>query len=179
MKPAKIVGHHIHPMLIVFPLGLLAVSVFFDIAYLATHEAAFATIAFWDMLAGIIGGLAAAVFGFWDWLTIQSGTRAKRIGAWHGLNMVVVVGLFTASWLIRRMDTFHIPSSSALTLSFIAVVLALVGGWLGGELVERLGVAVSPDAGPDAPSSLRGDRRRSGDTPMLESPQSARGSTVR
>ena len=157
MKPAKIVGHHIHPMLIVFPLGLLAVSVFFDVAYLATHEAAFATIAFWDMFAGIIGGLAAAVFGFWDWVTIQSGTRAKRIGAWHGLNMVVVVGLFAASWLIRRTDTFYIPSSSALTLSFIAVVLALVGGWLGGELVERLGIAVSPNAGPNAPSSLHKD----------------------
>jgi uncharacterized membrane protein len=84
MKPAKIVWHHIHTMLIVIPLGLLAVSVLFDIAYLATHEAAFATIAFWDMLAGIIGGLAAAVFGFWDWLTIQSGTRAKRIGACTG-----------------------------------------------------------------------------------------------
>ena len=174
MKPAKIVGHHIHPMLIVFPLGLLAVSVFFDIAYLATHGTAFATIAFWDMLAGIVGGLAAAVFGFWDYLTIQSGTRAKRIGAWHGLNMVVVVGLFAASWFVRRMDPAYLPSSSALTLSFIAIVLALVGGWLGGELVERLGVAVSPDAGPDAPSSLHKDH-----VPVRDLREPARGRTAR
>jgi uncharacterized membrane protein len=171
MKPAKIVGHHIHPMLIVFPLGLLAVSVFFDIAYLATHGTAFATIAFWDMLAGIVGGLAAAVFGFWDWLTITPGTRAKRIGAWHGLNMVFVVGLFAASWLLRRMVPMYLPSSSALTLSFVAVVLALIGGWLGGELVERLGIAVSPNAGPNAPSSLHGD------SPPMREP--ARGRTAR
>src|SRR5512144_676579 len=110
MKPAKIVGHHIHPMLIVFPLGLLAVSVFFDIAYLATHERAFGVIAFWDMLAGIIGGLLAAVFGFWDWLTIPGGTRAKRVGAWHGLVNVTVVGLFTASWFLRRSDALLLPS---------------------------------------------------------------------
>src|SRR5262245_14377915 len=34
MKPAKILGHHIHPMLVVFPLGLLAISVIFDGVYL-------------------------------------------------------------------------------------------------------------------------------------------------
>ena len=176
MKPAKIVGHHIHPMLIVFPLGLLAVSVFFDIAYLATHARAFGAITFWDMLAGIIGGLLAAVFGFWDWLTIPGGTRAKRIGAWHGLVNVTVVGLFTASWLLRRNDALLLPSSSALTLSFVALALALIGGWLGGELVERLGIAVSPNAGPDAPSSLHGEHPAA---PAREVPQGARAPTAR
>jgi len=34
------------------------------------------------------------------------------------------------------------------------VSLAGVTGWLGGELVERLGVGVNPGANLDAPSSL-------------------------
>jgi uncharacterized membrane protein len=157
MKPAKLLGHHIHPMLIVFPLGLLAVSVFFDIAHLWTRETTFTEIAYWNILAGVLGGLLAAVFGFWDWLTISSGTRAKRIGAWHGITNVVVVTLFAASWLMRRSDPMHLPSTTAQALSFVAVVLALVGGWLGGELVEKLGIGVAPDAGPNAPSSLQGE----------------------
>ena len=33
---AKIFGHAIHPILIVFPLGLLATAVIFDVIYLAT-----------------------------------------------------------------------------------------------------------------------------------------------
>ena len=33
---AKLVGHAIHPMLIVFPLGLLGMAVIFDLIYLAT-----------------------------------------------------------------------------------------------------------------------------------------------
>ena len=37
-----------------------------------------------------------------------------------------------------------------------AVVLALVTGWLGGELVDRLGVGVDSGAHVDAPSSLSG-----------------------
>jgi hypothetical protein len=43
-------------------------------------------------------------------------------------------------------------------LSVIGVLLALVGGWLGGELVERLGVAVHQGANLNAPNSLFEDR---------------------
>jgi hypothetical protein len=42
----------------------------------------------------------------------------------------------------------------ALILGFVAIVLAVVTGWLGGELVERLGVGVDESAGLDSPSSL-------------------------
>ena len=155
MKPARILGHQVHPMLIVFPLGLLAISVIFDGVYLVTANPVFATTAYWDILAGVIGGLTAAVFGFWDWLTIPPRTRAKRIGALHGAINVVVVVLFIASWLIRRGDALlHAPSTGALLLSCFAVALAVIGGWLGGELVERLGIGVAENAGVDAPSSL-------------------------
>jgi hypothetical protein len=36
--------------------------------------------------------------------------------------------------------------------------MAVVSGWLGGELVERMGIGVHEGAHPDAPSSLRGGR---------------------
>jgi uncharacterized membrane protein len=39
---AKAFGHAIHPMLIVFPLGLLVTAVIFDIVYLATDRTGFA-----------------------------------------------------------------------------------------------------------------------------------------
>jgi uncharacterized membrane protein len=159
MNPAKILGHHVHPMLVVFPLGLLAISVFFDVAYLTTERVVFAETAYWNILAGVVGGLAAAVFGFWDWLTIPAKTRAKRIGVLHGLINVVVVALFAVSWFLRRGDSLdHVPTSGALALSFIAIAFALVSGWLGGELVERLGIGVSEQANPDAPSSLQAAR---------------------
>jgi len=43
---------------------------------------------------------------------------------------------------------------AAFALSFIGVAAALLGGWLGGELVERLGVGVTPEANLNAPNSL-------------------------
>jgi uncharacterized membrane protein len=154
---AKLLGHAIHPMLIVFPLGLLAMAVIFDIITLATGNPAWAQAAFYMTGAGIVSGLAAALFGFIDWLAIPPGTRAKAIGAWHGGGNVVVVLLFAAGWLMR-WNTPAAPGAAALACSFAGVLLALVTGWLGGELVERLGVGVDDGAHLDAPSSLSTDK---------------------
>src|ERR687897_74748 len=131
---AKLAGHAIHPMLITLPLGLLGTAVIFDIIRAFTDEADLAVASFYMLAAGIIGGLLAAVFGLWDWLAIPAGTRAKRIGLWHGVGNVVVVALFAVSWLLRRGQADYAPSGLALWLGIIAVVLALVTAWAGGEL---------------------------------------------
>jgi len=153
---AKLAGHAVHPMLITLPLGLLGTAVVFDIIRAFTDEADLAVASFYMLAAGIIGGLLAAVFGLWDWLAIPAGTRAKRIGLWHGVGNVVVVVLFAVSWLLRRGQGGYAPSGPALWLGIIAVLLALATAWAGGELVERLGVGVDEGANLDAPSSLSG-----------------------
>jgi uncharacterized membrane protein len=150
---AKLFGHAIHPILIVYPLGLLSTAVIFDIIHLITADSRWATISYWMIAAGIIGGLLAAVFGLIDFLNIPNGTRAKRIGLLHGLTNVFVVALFAISWYLRS-GLPEAPSTLALTLSFVGVAAALLGGWLGGELVERLGVGVTENANLDAPNSL-------------------------
>jgi len=152
----KLFGHPIHPMLIVLPLGLLATAVVFDILYMVTNNGALATVAFWNILAGIIGGLLAAVFGLIDWLAIPQGTRAKQIGLMHGGGNVVVVGLFAISWLLRLNMAGNYPASVPFILELLGVLLALVTGWLGGELVDRLGVGVDEGANLNAPNSLSG-----------------------
>ncbi len=151
----KLLGHPVHPMLIVFPLGLLATAVAFDIVGLVSADASWYRISFWMIAAGIIGGLVSAPFGLLDWLAIPKGTRAKVIGLWHGGGNLVVVVLFILSWVLRRPAP-EAPSNGAFVLSFIAVAIALVTGWLGGELVDRLGVGVDNGANLDAPSSFSG-----------------------
>lgn len=150
---AKLLGHAIHPMLVVFPLGLLATAVAFDIVHLSTGAGSWALIAYWMITAGVLGGLCAALFGWIDWFAIPAGTRAKAIGLTHGLGNVVVLALFAASWALRY-GAPETPGLTASILGFIGVALALVTGWLGGELVERLGVGVDRGANLDAPNSL-------------------------
>lgn len=150
---AKLFGHPVHQMLIVFPLGGLGAGILFDIVGLVSGGGRWHDIAYWVMLFGIISGLLAAVFGLIDWLGIPGGTRAKRVGAWHGGGNVLVVALFALSLLLRWPNTEQ-PPAFAVLLSFLGFGLAGVTGWLGGELVDRLGVGVHQDAHLDAPSSL-------------------------
>lgn len=152
----KLLGHPIHPMLIVLPLALFSVGVVFDVVYLVTGLDGFAQAAFWNITVGIVGGLAAAVFGFIDWWAIPDGTRAKRVGLWHGLGNLVIVLLFVASWVLRLSDPAYSPNVLPFVLGLVAAGMALVTAWLGGELVYRLRVAVDDDAGLNAPSSLSG-----------------------
>jgi uncharacterized membrane protein len=151
---AKFLGHPIHQMLIVFPLGLLATAVIIDVIYLAGESLIFAEVAYYLVIAGLIGGALAAPFGLIDWLAIPQGTRAKRVGAMHGIGNVVVMLLFLVSAVLRA-DLPSEPSVLAYICSFAGAGIALVTAWLGGELVDRLGIGVSDGANVDAPSSLR------------------------
>jgi len=150
---AKMMGHPIHPILVPFPLGLLTTSVIFDVIHLFTGGARWAEISFWMIAAGVIGGLLAAVFGLIDWLAIPSGTRAKAIGLGHGLSNVVMVALFAMSWLLRSGAPGD-PGVLPIVLSFLGVSLASLGGYLGGELVFRMGIGVAEGANPNASGSV-------------------------
>ncbi len=161
----KLLGHPIHPMLIVLPLGLFSIGVLFDALYLITGTEEFASVAYWNITVGIVGGLLAAVFGSIDWFALPSDTRAKRIGLWHGAGNLVIVALFIVSWLMRQGDQAYAPNALPFLLGLVGIGLALVTAWLGGELVYRLRVAVDDDAGLDASSSLSREGVISADNP--------------
>ena len=163
----KLLGHPIHPMLIVLPLGLLPVAVLGDLFYIVGNDPIFAELAFWTLTIGILGGLLAAVFGLIDWLGIPGGTRAKRVGLIHGVGNLVVVALFSVSWFLRLPDHAYAPDLAPFLLGLVAVAIALATAWLGGELVYRLRVAVDDDANLNASSSLHREglvTARPGDT---------------
>lgn len=149
----KFLGHPVHPMLIVFPLGLLATAVIFDIIYLVSNASHWTQAAYYMIAAGVIGGLAAAIPGALDWWSVPRGTRAKRIGLIHGVGNVIVVALFALSWFLRR-PTPATPPTEAIVAGLIGLVIAAVTGWLGGEMVDRLAVGVDPGAHLNSPSSL-------------------------
>jgi uncharacterized membrane protein len=154
----RALGHPVHPMLIVFPLGLFVTAVIFDLVELITDRAVFGQVAYWNILVGMVGAVLAAATGLTDWTAIPAGTRAKRIGLWHGGTNAVVLVLFLISWLVRIDNTDHVASAGPFVLEVVALVLGGTAAWLGGELVDRLGIGVDEHANPDAPSSIGGSR---------------------
>jgi uncharacterized membrane protein len=158
MKSKVLVARHaLHPMLIVFPLGLLTTSVVWDIVHLATDERRWAMISFWTIVAGVVGALLAAIPGFVDWLAIPNGTRARKLGLYHMVINLVVVGLFAVS-LAARWATpggYDLAGLGRMLPGWIGIGLATVSAWMGGELIETLGISVREGAHPDARSSLQ------------------------
>ena len=133
----RIAGQPVHNMLIVFPLGLLATSFFFDLAWLVLGREQLAIVAWWMIFAGVIGSVVASLFGLIDWLAIPRGTRAWVLGAWHGGGTTFVSILFAVSWVLRREAPAH-PDGAAIALSAAGVLLSVVTGWLGGVLADRM-----------------------------------------
>lgn len=140
---ATIGKHPVHPMLVVFPLGLWAAALAFDIIYAVTGNPTWRTLAFYDIVAGIVGALAAAVPGFIDYTDMQG--RAKKIATYHMIMNLAAVALYTLNAALRTKWGARFISADSyvpLVLSIIGVIGLGISGWLGGEMVyvERVGV---------------------------------------
>jgi uncharacterized membrane protein len=151
----KFLGHPVHQMLIVLPAGLFIVAAVLDLVDVFVEASWIPTVTYWNIVLGIATGLFAAIFGVADWTKIPTRTRARRVGALHGMGNVVAVVLFASAVFLRSDNLSMRADVLSLGLELAAFVLLGVTAWLGGELVDRLGVGVDTGAHLDAPSSLR------------------------
>ena len=100
-------------MLIAFPLGLFLAATAFDIVTLMTGSTVSRVVAFYMLVAGVIGGLAAAVPGFVDYLSLRG--PAARIATWHMALNLAVMAFFIASLVLRtRWGEQWVPPGSSL-----------------------------------------------------------------
>jgi uncharacterized membrane protein len=150
----KLLGHPIHPMLVVFPAGLFTVSVLFDVLYRVIREPGLSIAAYYMIAAGLVSGVLAAIFGAMDWIRLPYNSRAWNMGIWHAMGNFLVLGLFLLNWLRRKDNLNLVPEDATLVLSVIGLGLLLLTAWIGGELVYRLGIGVDRGANVNAPSSL-------------------------
>ena len=138
--PASIAGHPVHPMLVPIAIGGFVISFAADLICMVTGNATpWNMLAYYTMIGGILGALAAAVPGFIDFLSLPAGP-VKSTGLAHlGINLTVVVIYIVNAWL-RHGDPQNLKLP--MILSVVTVLMLLVSGWLGGKLVFEHGVAV-------------------------------------
>jgi len=143
---AQIAGHPLHPMIIPFPIAFF-VSVFVcDIAFKSSGNPAWATAALWLLGAGLIMAALAAVLGLTDFAG-EPRIRALNDAWWHaGINVLaVLISLY--NFFIRYSEPTS-AGTKGLIISLIVVLLLLVSGWKGWEMVYRHHVGVSDEPPP-------------------------------
>jgi uncharacterized membrane protein len=155
--PAQIAGHPIHPMLVTIPIGLWIFSLVCDfIAMGSANPETWQATAFYAMVGGILGALAAALPGLVDLLSLRDAAIRKTALTHMGLNLAIVALYAVNAWT-RYQDL--VSDATSLGLSVVAIAMLLVSGWLGGKMVYEAGVAVhADDTAPSAPGSWESDR---------------------
>lgn len=144
--PANIARHPIHPMLVVFPIGLWVFSFVCDLVFaFGAHPEPWRTLALYTMVGGLIGALAAAIPGLIDLLSLPQAPRQTAVK--HMSINLIVVALFAINIWIRS-SAGEQQSIAPIWLSLVAIGLLLVSGWLGGKLVYECGVAVDVGTPP-------------------------------
>jgi len=143
-------------MLVVFPIALWISAMVFDVVGMVTGNMTLRAVAFYDIGAGILGALAAAVPGFIDYFTLKG--RAARVGTWHMVLNLTALALFTASWLLRTRwgaGIVGLESWLPVLLGFLGLAVMAPSGWLGGALVYEHGVGVEPANAKQEPGRRR------------------------
>jgi uncharacterized membrane protein len=145
-------------MLMPLPIGLLSTTAVLDAIDLARGGDGLARASVVDLIGGLATGALAGVVGAIDYLSsVPRRTRAKRLGAAHGLGNLAAMALFGTSLALRlrRGGMSARPPRTAALLQIGGAAILVGTAWLGAETVNRLGIGVYDAAEPNAPSSLR------------------------
>jgi uncharacterized membrane protein len=141
-------GHPFHPILVTVPIGAWTASLIFDIASRIVDKPGFLTQASeWLIGIGVLGALAAAVFGSLDLLAIPGGTRAFRTGLIHMSLNLAVTAVYAVNFAWRHGTYTHLGrvAMGQLVLSVVSIAALGASGYLGGKLAYRYGVRVADE----------------------------------
>ena len=139
-------GHPLHPTLVTIPIGAWTASLVFDVvALLGSDDAPFLTGAQSLVGIGILGALAAAVFGLMDFMTLTGGTPAHRTALTHMSLNLTAVALFAISFFLRLGSDKQDFSVLPFVLSVVGYLIVGASGYLGGKLAYHYGVRVADE----------------------------------
>jgi uncharacterized membrane protein len=138
---AQIAGHPIHPMLIPYPVAFFVATFACDLAFWQSGNPAFAVATLWLLGAGLVMAALAAVMGLIDFLGEPRIRRLREAWLHAGGNSAVVLVEFF-NFYIRYPNPWSVIYPNGLMLSFLAVLILVLTGWMGWEMVYRHRVGV-------------------------------------
>jgi uncharacterized membrane protein len=142
----RLFGHPVHPVATHFPMALLPVSLLGDLLGIWTDASFWWSFSFYNLAIGLVLSIPALITGIIDFLAIPKEGIADRVAMSHMMIMITSIAMFTGSFCIRFgaeiLSGWRLTSS--VSLSLLGLILLLIGGWFGGQLVYRHGAGSDP-----------------------------------
>jgi uncharacterized membrane protein len=131
----RIGRHPLHALLAHAPNVLFTGALITDLVYWKTADILWADFSDWLLAVGALFAGLAAIAGAIDFLFV----RRNRSGAglFHALGSVVVLALAVLNNLVHSRDAYTSVVPGGLILSALTVVVLIVTGWAGGEMLYR------------------------------------------
>lgn len=144
---ARIGGHPIHPMLVPFPIVCFVGTLVTDIAYAVTADMQWANFSAWLLTAGLVISIFVVIAGLIDALGDRRilGLRPAWI---HVLGNVAALALAILNAFVHTRDAYTSVVPEGLLLSLLVVLILLVTGWNGWDMVYRHGVGLDRERRP-------------------------------
>nr|WP_296071709.1 DUF2231 domain-containing protein [uncultured Actinoplanes sp.] len=131
----KIAGQAVQPILVMFPLGLFAMAVIFDAANLLGGPSILGTLAFWNVVAGLVAGILATLAGAID-LAFVKRAETKRVGVLRVLFNMGSLILFAVILMVRVGSADRAAGGGLFLIELIALGVTAFGAWFAGRLAN-------------------------------------------
>ncbi len=171
LSKARIGSHPLHPTLIAIPITSYLATLGSLVGLVATRDPFWFRVALWANAIGVVSALVAAIPGAIDLLTVVPGrTVARKTGVTHAIANVTALVLFAINLYLMadaRGDREPLNTTAALALTGGGVLVTLIAGWFGWEMVQRHHVGVVEQSmrravnDPDAVAARFGESSRS------------------
>ncbi|BBH67324.1 hypothetical protein ACTI_40090 [Actinoplanes sp. OR16] len=127
-------GHPVQPLLLMFPLGLFVMALIFDLACLLGAPDLVGTLAFWNLAAGLAGGLLAVFASGFDAFAARDPEYAK-VAFFSLLLDVGVLIWFAVLTLMRVRSHDRVAGFGLVLLELLGLAAAGFGAWFGGRII--------------------------------------------
>ena len=143
MIQGKPLGAPNHPPLVHFPIAFYLGALGLDVLSKLGSFPAAPIAATWLILGAFVFTILAAIVGLVDRSTTKPGSKVRKMVNRHMTVQLIAYGVFIVNLIIRWPDR-HLPEAKVtwIVLDLIGNVLVTIGGYLGGELVYKVGMRV-------------------------------------
>jgi uncharacterized membrane protein len=129
----RIAGQAVQPILVAFPLGLFVMAGIFDVANLSGGPGILGTLAYWNLVAGLVAGGLAVLAGAIDVMFVRR-PLAKRIGVLRVLLNMASLILFAVILMVRVGEPQRQVNVGLFMVELLALAVGGFGAWFTGTL---------------------------------------------